>query len=37
MRPLVVHTHGYGSAVSPEWAWARQGLNVAGSADHPIG
>jgi cephalosporin-C deacetylase len=30
MRPLVVHTHGYGSVVSPEWAWARQGLNVAG-------
>jgi cephalosporin-C deacetylase len=30
MRPLVVHSHGYGSAVSPEWGWAHEGLNVAG-------
>jgi cephalosporin-C deacetylase len=29
-RPLVVHGHGYGGHVTPRWAWARAGCNVAG-------
>ena len=29
-RPLVVHGHGYGGRVTPQWAWARTGLNVVG-------
>jgi cephalosporin-C deacetylase len=29
-RPLVVHGHGYGGQVTPQWPWARAGLNVVG-------
>ena len=29
-RPLVVHGHGYGGQVTPQWSWARAGLNVVG-------
>lgn len=29
-RPLVVHSHGYGSACQPCWSWAGAGLNVVG-------
>jgi cephalosporin-C deacetylase len=29
-RPLVVHGHGYGGQVRPQWSWARAGLNVVG-------
>lgn len=29
-RPLVVHSHGYGSRCTVQYAWARQGLHIAG-------
>ena len=29
-RPLVVHSHGYGSSCSLQWIWARSGYNVVG-------
>lgn len=29
-RPLVVHSHGYGSSCSRQWKWARAGYNVVG-------
>ena len=29
-RPLVVHSHGYGSMCTPMWSWAAAGLNVVG-------
>lgn len=29
-RPLVVHSHGYGSACEIKWKWAQRGLNVVG-------
>jgi cephalosporin-C deacetylase len=29
-RPLVVHSHGYGSSCSLQWKWARNGYNVVG-------
>ena len=29
-RPLVIHSHGYGTGVTPMWNWARAGLNVVG-------
>jgi cephalosporin-C deacetylase len=29
-RPLVVHGHGYGGQVAPQWAWAAAGLHVVG-------
>lgn len=29
-RPLVIHSHGYGSECALQWAWARAGLNVLG-------
>jgi cephalosporin-C deacetylase len=29
-RPLVVHGHGYGGQVTPQWSWARAGCNVVG-------
>lgn len=29
-RPLVVHSHGYGSQCTPMWEWARTGLDVFG-------
>lgn len=29
-RPLVVHSHGYGSACEVRWEWAKAGLNVLG-------
>jgi cephalosporin-C deacetylase-like acetyl esterase len=29
-RPLVVHGHGYGGQVSPQWPWAGAGCNVVG-------
>lgn len=29
-RPLMVHSHGYGSQCEPMWHWAQQGMNVLG-------
>jgi cephalosporin-C deacetylase len=29
-RPLVVHSHGYGSSCGLQWNWARSGYNVVG-------
>ena len=29
-RPLVVHSHGYGSSCSLQWKWAHKGYNVVG-------
>ena len=29
-RPLVVHSHGYGSQCDVQWKWAKAGYNVAG-------
>ncbi|QDU61715.1 Cephalosporin-C deacetylase [Planctomycetes bacterium Pan216] len=29
-RPLVVHSHGYGSQCAARWDWARRGVNVLG-------
>jgi cephalosporin-C deacetylase len=29
-RPLVVHSHGYGSQCAIQWAWAEKGYNVLG-------
>jgi cephalosporin-C deacetylase len=30
LRPLVVHSHGYGGGLDPKWHWARRGVNVLG-------
>ena len=30
VRPLVIHSHGYGSECTPMWNWAAAGLNVVG-------
>ncbi len=29
-RPLVIYSHGYGSACEPRWDWATRGLNLLG-------
>ena len=29
-RPLIVHSHGYGSRCDIQWKWAEQGFNVVG-------
>ena len=29
-RPLIVHSHGYGSRCDVQWKWAEQGFNVVG-------